>query len=301
MSITCISTTNSLSGQPGSFTVQQNNLPYAHFEIHALQSVTGQKLLTERSAKKIQHYEVLCITKGDGQVIVDLNTYQFSNGTIYCLFPGQLRSIEPASQLEGYYISASADFIYLSQTFSGLALKSQSFQSPLDPLEVQIDEALGSEINEVLVKLEREYENYFLMRSDILFGLFKIFAIYLTRKYVTTQSVNPHKRYASLVSHFFSLVQKNYKSRKMVIEYADEMCISPSYLNHVIKKNSGFSASYHIQQQIVLEAKRQAKYSDRSMKEIAYDLGFDDVAHFSKYFKNNTGVTFTYFKQFHVR
>jgi AraC family transcriptional regulator, transcriptional activator of pobA len=163
MSLTCTGTTSSLSSQKSRFTEAQNNLPYAHFEIHSLQSITGQKLLAGRAATKIRNLEVICITKGDGELIVDLNTYQFSNGTVYCLFPGQLRCIKPSSQLDGYYISASADFIYLSQTFSDLVVNSHSFQSALDPLEVKIDEELGSEINEVLVKLRREYENYFLV------------------------------------------------------------------------------------------------------------------------------------------
>lgn len=291
--------TISLSPHQPDFSIDQQIAPYAHFEIHSLQSLTGNKL-TEVVPKKLQHYEIIYITRGNGELVVDLNTYQFSDGRIFCLFPGQLRTIKSSSQLEGYYITASADFIYLSQTYSNLVESRQPFQSALEPLDVQIDKELSGEIDEILVKLKREYENYFLLRSEILFGLFKVFAIYLTRKYVTKRSVNPHKRDNHLASLFFSLLHKNYKTKKMVVDYADEMCISASYLNHVIKKNSGFSASYHIQQQIVLEAKRQAKYSDRSMKEIAFDLGFDDVAHFSKFFKNNTGVTFTCFKQFHV-
>jgi AraC-like DNA-binding protein len=68
-------------------------------------------------------------------------------------------------------------------------------------------------------------------------------------------------------------------------------------LNRIVKKLSGFPVSYHIQQQIVLEAKRLAHYSDRSMKEIAYMLGFEDLAHFSKFFKNNSGMNFSNFKK----
>ncbi|MCW3111245.1 MAG: helix-turn-helix protein, partial [Segetibacter sp.] len=65
----------------------------------------------------------------------------------------------------------------------------------------------------------------------------------------------------------------------------------------IVKKTSGTPASDHIKHRIVLEAKRHAAYSDVSMKEIAYSLGFDDVAHFSKYFKNATGINFTDFKK----
>jgi AraC-like DNA-binding protein len=60
---------------------------------------------------------------------------------------------------------------------------------------------------------------------------------------------------------------------------------------------SGFTASYHIQQRIVLEAKRRAIFNGDSMKQIAYCLGFCDPAHFSKYFKNSSGTNFTDFKK----
>ena len=76
------------------------------------------------------------------------------------------------------------------------------------------------------------------------------------------------------------------------------ICVSPpNYLNRTVKKMTGLTASYHIQQQIILEAKRQAIHSNVSMKEIAYFLGFDNLAHFSKFFKNNSGMSFSTFKK----
>lgn len=96
---------------------------------------------------------------------------------------------------------------------------------------------------------------------------------------------------------FLSLLEKNYTQKRMVTDYAEELVVTPSYLNEVVKKISGFPASHHIQQRIVLEAKRQAAFSNVTMKEIAYNLGFDDTAHFSKFFKNASGMSFTDFKK----
>ena len=83
----------------------------------------------------------------------------------------------------------------------------------------------------------------------------------------------------------------------MVIDYASQLYVTPNYLNRIVKKITGFTASHHIQQQIILEAKRKALYLSASMKEIAYSLGFDNLAHFSKFFKNNCGMSFTDFKK----
>ena len=81
----------------------------------------------------------------------------------------------------------------------------------------------------------------------------------------------------------------------MVCDYASVLSVSPNYLNRTVKKVSGYTASHHIQQQIVLEAKKQAIHYGVSMKEIAYQLGFDNPSHFSKFFKCNSGMNFTQF------
>jgi AraC-like DNA-binding protein len=93
------------------------------------------------------------------------------------------------------------------------------------------------------------------------------------------------------------LLDKNFKEKKMVTEYADMLMVSPTYLNRVVKKNTGFSAGHQIRQRLVLEAKRMGRFSGAGMKEIAYNLGFLDPAHFSRFFKAFAGLNFSDFKR----
>ena len=156
---------------------------------------------------------------------------------------------------------------------------------------------MADDMGGVVEKMVKEYANFFLLRSEILRGFLKIFLIYLTRQF---EGADPHPqqpRNIELAKKFLSLLEKQFASKKMVADYADQLAVTPNYLNEVIKKVSGFPASHHIQQRIVLEAKRQAAYSDISMKEIAWHLGFDDVAHFSKFFKNVSGSSFSDFRK----
>lgn len=270
---------------------------YTHFEICTFNGFWANKLPAEINAKRLKFFEIFCFTKGHGNLIVDLDNYQISNGKIFCLFPGQLRKILPTYDIEGYYISASTDFVYLSQTQSDLLPDKHMFQAQLTPLEITVDEDSVNETNEILLKLMKEFQNYFLQRSEILIGLFKILTIYLSRQCIKREANIPHRRDTLLARDFLSSLQKQYRNKKMVTDYANELCVTPSYLNQVVKKVSGMPASHHIQQQIIIEAKRQAKHFSRSMKEIAYDLGFDDIAHFSKFFKNNCGQNFTDFRK----
>ena len=58
----------------------------------------------------------------------------------------------------------------------------------------------------------------------------------------------------------------------------------------------GLTAKEYVQNRIILEAKREAYFTDRTGKEVAYYLGFEDPAHFSKFFKNCTGISFSEFR-----
>jgi AraC family transcriptional activator of pobA len=121
--------------------------------------------------------------------------------------------------------------------------------------------------------------------------------IYFSRNLKESERDVVQTREAELVRKFMSLLKKNFISQKMVSDYAGQLFVTPNYLNRTVKKITDFTASHHIQQQIILEAKRKAIYSTTSMKEIAYGLGFDNLAHFSKFFKNNCGMSFTDFKK----
>lgn len=100
----------------------------------------------------------------------------------------------------------------------------------------------------------------------------------------------------SLFLRFRKLLEQYYTEWKSVTAYADKLCVTPNHLSVSIKRETGRPASAHIQQRIMLEAQRLLANHDTPLKEIAYQLGFDDVAHFSKLFKRCHGVSFSHFK-----
>lgn len=143
----------------------------------------------------------------------------------------------------------------------------------------------------------KEFENNNLFRSEMLRRYFKILLIYITRQVEGNFEFVRPTRNLEIVQQFMGLLERNYKEQKMVSDYASMLSVTPNYLNEIIKKTTGYSAGHHIRQRIVLEAKRQATFSGHCMKEIAYFLGFGDMAHFSKFFKNTTGMNFSDFKK----
>ncbi|GLU55228.1 hypothetical protein Dfri01_46890 [Dyadobacter frigoris] len=131
----------------------------------------------------------------------------------------------------------------------------------------------------------------------IIRSLLVVFILYFTRNIEKKPSDQILSDGNELHKKFSLLLEKNYTTRKTVSDYAGILAVSPNYLSEVTRKATGYPPSYHIQQRIVLEAKRLARSSTLRMKEIAVHLGFNDYSHFSKFFKLNTGICFSDYKR----
>ncbi|SHN12830.1 AraC-type DNA-binding protein [Chitinophaga sp. CF418] len=90
---------------------------------------------------------------------------------------------------------------------------------------------------------------------------------------------------------FKELLERNYTIAKRPAEYAQKLNISTPYLNECVKNTTGHSVSHHIQQRLILEAKRFLSHSDKAVKEIATELGYDDYQYFSRLFTKAVGKT----------
>ncbi len=282
--ITFNSIVGAASGAPS------GNIP---FEIHTLEWFFQHN---RNCMTRLKTYEIVWIRSGQGLLSVDHVDMELVPGNVYLLRPGQFRYLKSAQRTEGYYLSMHPDFFHLSGPDPVMPLYAGCHVIQ-GAMVVETDEEIRSEAEDILVKMRREFSHYGSSRAGILKCLFRIFMLYLLQKMEQNNSSVSTGSEKDLVNRFMDSLKKHFASRKMVADYADEFCVTPGHLNRIVKKISGFPVSHHIQQQVVLEAKRLARYSDRSMKEIAYALGFEDLAHFSKFFKNNSGMNFSNFKK----
>ncbi len=244
---------------------------------------------------QVHQFGIIWIKRGTGVIHIDLEAYPLHNDQLVCISPGQLLCVKTGVALEGCYISFSAEFLLMAEGQVPISFMDTLYERrslPVMPLVTEI----RYETEAAVGMMNKEYSRYGLLRLPIVQGLLNILIAYIAGIMQVRQQEHIHDRDGEMVRKFMKLVKQYFLSRKMVSDYASELCVSPNYLNRIVKKISGFTASYHIQQQIILEAKRQAMYSSLSMKEVAYSLGFNDYAHFSKFFKNNSGMNFTCFK-----
>ena len=104
-----------------------------------------------------------------------------------------------------------------------------------------------------------------------------------------------------ILREFAVLVEQNFKTHHLVADYADMLHRSPKTVQNIFAKAGGKSPLQIIHDRLALEAKRLLLYTDKSAKEICIELGFEEQAQFSRFFKKMTGLSTTEFKEKHLQ
>lgn len=118
-----------------------------------------------------------------------------------------------------------------------------------------------------------------------------LIGLVISQYLVQSKPFDKLSRYEIVSKAFKALLEQNFTSAKRPTEYAQLLNISSPYLNECVKNTTGLSVSQHIQQRVVLEAKRLLYHSNMSVKEIATELGYDDYPYFSRLFTKVSGMT----------
>jgi AraC-like DNA-binding protein len=151
---------------------------------------------------------------------------------------------------------------------------------------------------EVLIQmLSIEMESKDDLQIEMLQMMLKRLLIMCTRLYKLQNDLqSADSQTLDLVREFNLLVEIHFKTNHAVSDYAKMLHKSPKTLSNHFSKTYNKTPLQFIQERLLLEAKRFLHYTDKPIKEIAYDLGFDDVQGFSRFFKNKEGISPTIFK-----
>jgi AraC-like DNA-binding protein len=162
---------------------------------------------------------------------------------------------------------------------------------PAKPLTLKQDEfSVISDAVSLCIKLS-ERKNEKLYRSLLIGSCETLIGLVISQYLVQSKPLDKLSRLEIITKAFKAILEKNFATAKRPGEYAQQLNISTTYLNECIKSTTGYSVSHHIQQRIILEAKRLLYHSDKSVKEIATELGYDDYPYFSRLFTKVTGMT----------
>ncbi|WP_179343433.1 helix-turn-helix domain-containing protein [Winogradskyella ursingii] len=170
------------------------------------------------------------------------------------------------------------------------------FGSSLPPIVTLCEKDVKS-FEAMFLILREEFETRDHIQGEMLRSILKRLLIKSTRLIKSKNSkVELPTPQFDIVRQYHILVEQNFKQKHQVSDYAEMLFKSPKTLSNVFKKSGDMSPLKIINERIILEAKRLLFYSDKTAEEIGYELGFNEPAHFSKFFKTNTGLPPARFK-----
>lgn len=245
------------------------------------------------------YYTILWSKHACGKHHIDYREYKIAPNYVFFVSPGQVHQVVLDKEPQGFVIMFTTQFL-LEQNinlnfFSNLGLFHDHPDMPPLPIDDMVSnklEMIGNEINNIF----ESKQNY---KNESLGAWLKLFMIEcnkVTDGLENCPEINNHSN-KQLVASFKTLVEDNFKDWHKVSEYAVELNVTADHLNNVIKRNINTTAKEFIQERILLEAKRLGVHTDLSSKEIGFQIGFEDPAHFSKFFKRASGESFSDFRK----
>jgi AraC family transcriptional regulator, transcriptional activator of pobA len=262
----------------------QNNLNQL-FEILPLCKINIYKKLTTCNALTI-----LWVSSGKLHLQIDGIPYMIPKNTILCVSPNQKIAIDHCEEGQ-YLVQYNQDFYCIIQHDKEVSCAGLLFFSPYQNVLLSVDEHWSGRINLLLNILEEEFTKKDSLQGEMLRVLLKRLIITCTR--IAKQQLFSTQFELSeldLFRHFSMLVEQHFKKQHNVDFYAKLLYKAPKTLSNQFALLKIQSPSEIIHQIIILEAKRLLIYTPMSCSEIAFQLGFEELAHFSRFFKNKTNI-----------
>jgi len=232
---------------------------------------------------------IVCNRYADQQVAIDEVPYVFPKGTVLPLVANQHFLFERPEELLAWQFNR--DFYCIADHDAEVGCVGFLFYGIHHPFFIRLDPAASAQIDMLEEMCVAEMGIRDRMQGEMLRILLKKLIIYLTRlaKGQTEIGKDSTEGSLDLVRMFNLLLEQHFRDQHEVSFYAAGLNKSPKTLTNVFARFNYPSPSSLIHRRIIQEAKRYLFYTDKSAKEIAYQLGFSSPAHFSRYFKQHTG------------
>lgn len=234
---------------------------------------------------------------GEGKIVIDEVEYDTKGKTALFTSPYQKIKFENNTDFEIDVLSFHGDFYCIEYHKKEVACNGLLFNNIYLYPNVPLDDATFAELCEILDKIQKINTEEDFSEAVMKSYLQLILAISSMEKRKILNRKNIDVDELSEIKTFQNLVEEHFLQERSPAFYADLLHISPNTLSKKIKSEFNKTPSQIIQERVILEAKKQIHLTRKSIKEIALDMNFEDELYFSKYFKKNTGVSPTQFRE----
>lgn len=198
---------------------------------------------------------------------------------------------------KGYFCVFTAEF--LARNKSGVVIDDLPIFRPGGLPIFQISDEQRVEIEAIFKKMNKELSSDYVFKYDLLRN-YVLEIIHYGQKLQPKSISNPsHSASHRITSLFIELLERQFPidspmqhlQLRTAHDFAERLAIHVNHLNKILKENTGKTTSQIIGARITQEAKILLKQTDWNISEIAYTLGFEEIAHFSNFFKKQTSIS----------
>ena len=248
-------------------------------------------------AHRHDYFTVLLIENAKGLHIIDYNKFSFRSFEVHFVSPGQVHQVALTQKPKGSVITFSKNFLIQNNIPVSFVSNINLFQTFGNTPPLKIDKKTFERLTGIISEMES------CLLVDLNYGtravaaLLQLFLIYCNNSSkLDLSQIDEENAGICIFRDFKTLIEDKFNEWHKVKNYATEIHISPKHLSQTVKNITGKVAKEHIQDRLVLEAKRLLLHTNLSIKEIAYQIGFKEPLHFSSFFKNKTGISPSFFR-----
>lgn len=244
-------------------------------------------------------YCIILITDGREEVTVNEHTRLVQEGDVICSRPGEIWKWQPDTQLEGMVLIFEEPFLLSFFNDPHFLDRFSYLRADRTSPFLLLDKPLNERFRALLVQMKAEIDDPAEKDQHILRAMLYEALVLLNRAEITDNGGQPISdvSISRYVDGFIHTVEAEYMMRHEVEYYADKLCITPNYLNKIVKQSLGSTAKAYIHQKLFAEAKRLLSYTVLSVTEIAEWLHFNSASHFVRFFRKNADMTPLQYRQ----
>jgi len=223
--------------------------------------------------------------EGRSHMEIDFKKCQLKRSTIVYIHPSQVHRMTKVEN-PGFYLLAISN-----ENIDNRYLKLLEDITPATPLVLKdSDFSIFIQAVQLCINLfERKHDK--LYPAALKDSCNTLIGLMVSQYLHQTNPAASLSRFEIVTRAFKQALEQHFIEYKRPSDYAKALNISIPYLNECVKNVTGFSVSHHIQQRVILEAKRMLYHSGKSVKEIAAELGYEDYGYFSRLFSKVAGTT----------
>jgi AraC-like DNA-binding protein len=255
--------------------INSNDNPYPSTDIQ-------QKLLHPR---RLTSYFIVLIDSGSITYKLDLQDITISDGDLLFAMPNQI-FIPPVKTDNLKYFKILFD----ENTLALLPQRFTFLVNPLNSQTITLDNAARERVRKVFEILNQIlYTEKHLTDSEIILAYLNLLLSELNSAYFKNEQGDIVNTNLSKFIEFKLMVETHLTEQPSINTIAEKLALTTNSLYRLVKEYSGTSPKDFFTNRLMIEAKRKLRYSNLSVKELAYELGFNDADYFSRLFKKSTG------------